>query len=355
MTKFSDARVEHHGFQSSDHRPILLTFGEGTHCDKHFGKPFRFESFWLKEEDLVHVIIKAWDDKCPSTTVTELHSKLSWSGKASETECNALFWCPESLKVWQNSSFYDILSDFRNLSCVDILNGLLDRLGREEFSFICVLIWCLWNSRNAALHRGKTRNVVDIIEGAGDILLEFQNTYKALSIPIMPNALNPSSWLAPPVGCLKLNSDASVRCGRKSIGVGAVIRDSSGRVVAAISKSLLGNFSVEMAELLALREGLILAKRFNLIISSAEVDAVSVASLLNSEESYLGDALFLISDIKALCIEVGGCHCLAIPSSANSLAHALVTLAFSSCEEPLWWDVIPLVFFQGYEYNLLFL
>ncbi|KAK4852374.1 hypothetical protein QYF36_023464 [Acer negundo] len=89
------------------------------------------------------------------------------------------------------------------------------------------------------------------------------------------------------------------------IGLGAAIRDASGRVVAAVSKYVAGFITAELGDMLALREGLLLAKSFNLIISVAEVDANNVASMLNSDVASLSDVFLLINDIKALC-KVGG-------------------------------------------------
>ncbi|KAI9160476.1 hypothetical protein LWI28_008408 [Acer negundo] len=93
--------------------------------------------------------------------------------------------------------------------------------------------------------------------------------------------------IAPPSGCLKLNSDVSVRNGKDSIGIGAVIRDSSGKVVVAISKQIIGKPLVELVELMALRECLLLAKRNNLVVNYAEVDASSAVSMVNSNTSNL--------------------------------------------------------------------
>ncbi|KAK4847887.1 hypothetical protein QYF36_006873 [Acer negundo] len=153
--------------------------------------------------------------------------------------------------------------------------------------------------------------------------------------------------MAPPPSCLKLNYDVSVRRGKNFISIRATIRDSSGMVVAAVSKSMVGNISVDLGELLTLREGLILAKCLNLVINFVEVDASLIASMLNLDNSCLGDAMSIVSDIKALCFEVGGCSFQAITRSFNSLAHALAALAFSSGEELLWWDVHPSCIFRG--------
>ncbi|KAI9162599.1 hypothetical protein LWI28_028854 [Acer negundo] len=69
-----------------------------------------------------------------------------------------------------------------------------------------------------------------------------------------------------------------------------------------------------------------------------EVDAVNVVAALNSDTNSLGDAMFLIQEIKALCKEVGVRPFKAIPREPNSLAHKLANLPFSSGEELLWRD-----------------
>ncbi|KAI9194100.1 hypothetical protein LWI28_003095 [Acer negundo] len=123
--------------------------------------------------------------------------------------------------------------------------------------------------------------------------------------------MNPIDWLASPSSCLKLNFDVSVRRGKNFIGIGVAIRDSSSKVVTTVLKPMLGNFSVDLGELLTLREGLLFAKRHNLVINSTEVinsakvDVLSVASLLNYDVSFLGDALFIVLDIKAFVLMRG--------------------------------------------------
>ncbi|KAL5854169.1 hypothetical protein ACOSQ4_003971 [Xanthoceras sorbifolium] len=50
------------------------------------------------------------------------------------------------------------------------------------------------------------------------------------------------------------------------------------RVVAASAKPLFGFFPAELGELLALREGLLLAKELNLIIEWVELDVVNIVA-----------------------------------------------------------------------------
>ncbi|KAL5775706.1 hypothetical protein ACOSP7_013263 [Xanthoceras sorbifolium] len=122
----------------------------------------------------------------------------------------------------------------------------------------------------------------------------------------------------PPAGSLKLNTDAAVKPGCSVLGSGAVVRDSQGKVVAASAKPLFGFFPTELGEMLALREGLLLAKELNLFIEWVELDAVN-----------------------ALFRAVGVSNCHAIPRSRNGMAHSLASLAFSSKEEFCWFNPEP--------------
>ncbi|KAK3183123.1 hypothetical protein Dsin_030409 [Dipteronia sinensis] len=134
-----------------------------------------------------------------------------------------------------------------------------------------------------------------------------------------------------------LNTDVAIRGNSMSIGLGAAIRDDKGKVIVACSKSMVGSFGAEIEEFLALRGagGLPLTKFYNIPVKIAEVDASNVASILNSTESFLGDAKFIVNDIKALFLDIDVCKCQAIPRSGNSLAYNLALLAFSFAREQI--------------------
>ncbi|KAL5821718.1 hypothetical protein ACOSQ3_023600 [Xanthoceras sorbifolium] len=137
-----------------------------------------------------------------------------------------------------------------------------------------------------------------------DFLLEFQGTKCCLSSPGPPSNSGQSPVRCPPpVGCLKLNSNVVIQCGYGFIGVGAAIRDSTGDIVATVSKLLPSFFSAKLGEFLALREGLVLAKSLNLSMFVAEIDTSNIASAVNSSSPIYGDASFIICNIKALCVK----------------------------------------------------
>lgn len=75
------------------------------------------------------------------------------------------------------------------------------------------------------------------------------------------------------MGSLQLNTEAAVREGSEFRGVGAVIRDHTGAVVACLSRKIHGSFSPVAAECLAIREGLLFAVSCGLKINIVETDA----------------------------------------------------------------------------------
>ncbi|KAK1551912.1 hypothetical protein Q3G72_007118 [Acer saccharum] len=72
--------------------------------------------------------------------------------------------------------------------------------------------------------------------------------------------------------------------------------------------------------MLALKEGLLLAKQYNLKIQVTEVNATNEASTVNLNDSSSGDAYFLVDDIKAFYEEhFDSPHA---PDNVNGLNHS---------------------------------
>ena len=204
-----------------------------------------------------------------------------------------------------------------------------------------MILWSVWWNRNLIIQKNEPKTATVLVNWALEFLSEFQGTHQALSATISQLGIpHKSCWCPPPVNTFKLNSDASIRDGFHFIGLGAVIRNHKGEIVAALSKPLQGSFDVVLGEFLALREGLLLAKRLNITLKLAEVDAIAVANDVNNSEIVNCNASFIVSDIKALLQEVGGCVCNAISRTGNTLAHVLASMAFSFKKEQFWLKAI---------------
>lgn len=81
-----------------------------------------------------------------------------------------------------------------------------------------------------------------------------------------------SRWKPPTVGFLKLNTDAAVR-GESGCGLGGVVRDDMGAVVWGFAQRRDGVLSVDVAEALAVKEGVHLAATRGVSNLVIEVDS----------------------------------------------------------------------------------
>ena len=129
-----------------------------------------------------------------------------------------------------------------------------------------------------------------------------------------------------------------MRKGSNSSGLGSVIQDCKGKVLAFSYSRINGSVVSDLGQLLALRDGLLLANRINIPVSIAEVSSPSVVSSLSSLDRNLGDNHFIVNDVKALFSFVGINLCQASSYKGNSLARNLASLAFSSSREFVWLD-----------------
>ncbi|KAL5789913.1 hypothetical protein ACOSQ2_004801 [Xanthoceras sorbifolium] len=251
-------------------------------------------------------------------------------GDAPESSAHAHFWCSSVRPIWESTVFWAVLNLQRHISCFDLILWVFVRAKRAEFEEFCMILWGVWSDRNAVFHSKSPRVSADLVSWSLSLLREFQGTQRVFGSPSQPPRQPCSaSWSPPPAGSLKLNTDAAVKSGFSVMGSGAVVRDSQGKVVAASAKPLLGFFPAELDELLALREGLLVAKELSLIIEWVELDAANaVARIFNSCPSSFMDPI--VSDIKALFRVVGVSNYHVIPRSRNGMAHSLASLAFSS-------------------------
>ncbi|PON48917.1 Ribonuclease H-like domain containing protein [Trema orientale] len=110
---------------------------------------------------------------------------------------------------------------------------------------------------------------LDVISDAGSFQNKFQQAKYKIGHPIRSSKMSVIRWELPHPGRLKLNVDVACFFDQGFIGIGAIIRDATGIVCAAMSKRINGLFESLTAELLALREGI----RF--IIQVIESDLVS--------------------------------------------------------------------------------
>lgn len=96
-------------------------------------------------------------------------------------------------------------------------------------------------------------------------------------------------WLAPEMDFIKINVDGAVFKELHAVGVGMVARNWQGELIAGLLKAIAGYSDAMTAEALALKEGILTAKRLGSSSSKfvLENDAVNVMNSMKGVDSDL--------------------------------------------------------------------
>ncbi|KAL5752149.1 hypothetical protein ACOSP7_022325 [Xanthoceras sorbifolium] len=81
------------------------------------------------------------------------------------------------------------------------------------------------------------------------------------------------------------------------VGLGIILRDHSGSVLAASAQKLAAGYSVSIAEAVAVLKGLQLALDLDLLPSIVETNSLDVVTAINNPSVYLSKVGLVISDI----------------------------------------------------------
>jgi hypothetical protein len=119
----------------------------------------------------------------------------------------------------------------------------------------------VWEARNEYINNGvlwdpprvatKTLAYIDII---------MTHTFKVKALKTRPVASPKQRWVLPPIGFVCINVDAALFSDNKSMGWGSVIRDHRGTFLLSCSKGVPDFPEPEMAEAMAARNAMAMAK-----------------------------------------------------------------------------------------------
>lgn len=252
---------------------------------------------------------------CLSARGMEVDSRCPWCLKETETIIHALRNCELVKPVWDELGAMGIDKEFfvSNLDNWMATNGKYDKALNENhppwniiFSFA---VWAIWKSRNQFVFSNHSQNphmAKDIMSKSVEF---FFCTYSKKGKP--HTVIKQVHWSKPEQGWMKLNTDGSSLGNSGLASGGGVIRDWTSRWIVGFSRKI-GIATSLMAELWAIRDGLMLCVDRNLVMVEIELDAKSVVDMLwnsnytnNSLSPIIEDCRKLISMIPQIRIK----HC----------------------------------------------
>nr|XP_023921584.1 uncharacterized protein LOC112033036 [Quercus suber] len=165
-------------------------------------------------------------------------------------------------------------------SMQDLLEEVLNNGSGFRVALFATMAWCLWQRRNRVRERQPSWHLHEIGEQTLALVHEFWEVHKQEARTLAHRT--PVRWYPPPNTCFKGNFDAALFDGLDCAGIGVVLRDSSGNVIAALSQWIDHTSSVELAEALAARRAVVLARELSLFDVIFEGDCLRIVQALKN-------------------------------------------------------------------------
>ena len=208
---------------------------------------------------------------------------------------------------------------------------------REPTSFAMV-VWALWNRRNNLRLGKKAEPLTHLMQQVKQRLGDFQHHNTARVEPV---GRPPTSWQPPGPLQYKVNVDGALFEADNTTGLGVVIRNQHGRVMASLSEHILLPPTVLEVEALVARRGLELAVELGFRNIVLESDSQILITALREGSYSLSSIGHIVQDIKFIASYLSLINYTHVRRQCNALAHSLARRAKLVSQCQIWMENVP--------------
>ncbi|XP_057453128.1 uncharacterized protein LOC130744990 [Lotus japonicus] len=278
--------------------------------------------------------------QCLARRGVQLEPVCPMCGEDEESIAHALIFCPQVSPIWFMSSLSMNFSGPQpdNFTMEHWLASLLDQGDDWVTDKVLTLLYAVWARRNLWVfyHRWLTMEQTLIRVAAMEVVALDSSVGDAHDLL---RGERQDKWKGPAVGIAKINTDAAFKAGA-AVGMGMVVRNAAGEVLASASGKRGGADSAAVAEAMALRWSLELALDMGFQAVVVETDCAVLHGAWNvaaSDRSYMAAVIRDCVDLSRLFRSF---EFLLIHRTANLVADFLAKFALSSfCN--VWLEEYP--------------
>ena len=109
----------------------------------------------------------------------------------------------------------------------------------------------VWNQRNKVRVNQQAVPLLQVAEQVKQKLAQFRADWQNTEVQVMDSNIGGSSWSSPQDGLVKINFDGAIFSESNQSGVGVVIQDNNGAVLASCSEKIHQAYKPDEVEALA--------------------------------------------------------------------------------------------------------
>ncbi|XP_030974621.1 uncharacterized protein LOC115994555 [Quercus lobata] len=188
----------------------------------------------------------------------------------------------------------------------------------SKVTMAAIIAWAIWSNRNEVCNGGR------VVHGSGRWTTRYLKEYYAANeqLAIVPTA-QITNWIPPPTNRYKINVDGVVFKSQKIAGVGVMVRDCCGQVIAALSKKINVPLGPLETEAKAVEVGVQFARDIGIQDCIIEGDSLTIYTALYGNTSPPSTVAVVVSSIKVLCGAIRGVEFSHTQRQCNRPAHLL--------------------------------
>ena len=240
-----------------------------------------------------------------------------------------VWWELENCREYLNEKF---------ASFHDLLQGILVQKNPKLAELFAFIGWSIWHERNARRVGSPSLPLEKIYRDAVERMKEFHSVQEEPRNQIMVPHL--THWLPPSPLVYKVNFDGATFSDIATAGLGVVVRDSEGLVIAALSERIRLPPTVAALEALACKRSILFAIELGLQEVVFEGDSEVIFKLLTAEQPCMSTFGHIIEDSRSLAARLRLATFTHTKRQGNNVADKLAKLAKSLYEPQVWLEDI---------------
>ena len=227
-------------------------------------------------------------------------------------------------EVWEcdrwNSRQREIFADFKELCRWMVENG-------KPMELFAILVWSIWHQRNKTRMNQACCLTKDLQQSAE----ERWNEIKRCSLtPEQVRSKPQTRWKAPPPNKYKINYDGAISNAENTVGIGVVVRDCHGEVIASLVQQLDQAYKPMEVEAMAACRTVELDSELGIDCAIVEGDSKLVVKALRFKDNGLTPFAHLINDFSLFSSLFSKLSFSNIGRDGNKVAYSLARLALIS-------------------------
>ncbi|XP_023906710.1 uncharacterized protein LOC112018416 [Quercus suber] len=243
---------------------------------------------------------------------------------AHETPLHAPWTCKELDIVWDTHGSGPIRSQSNFQDFKHQLSTIMQQ--QSDVEIVVLIMWSVSTQRNQIRLNKPASTLHQIVQQSKDWFNEFQ----ACQVPLKENTARISKrWRPPPAEMVKINFDGAVFSGKNKSGLGVVVRNSSGQVMASCSKLVNQVYDSNEVEDMAAAWALSFAAEIGINNAVLEGDSLLVMKALTDPESSMSSIGSFINDAKHFSNSFEKLLYSHVTRDCNNVAHSLAKHAIN--------------------------